>query len=73
MTKQELLEKIQALPDDIVFLVSSDEEGNSFRTANFDDAISKAYNFVEWQVLHPDDVAEYEEDGVELTDVVVFW
>lgn len=74
MTKQELLDMVAGLPDDIVFVLSSDREGNSYREAYFDPQIAKAYeDGYEWQVLHPDDVARCEEDGVDLTDVVVFW
>jgi hypothetical protein len=71
MTKAELIERISALPDNIVFLLSSDEEGNSYRTADLDDNVQKAIqDGYEWELIHEDDVDEYDED---LTDVVVFW
>lgn len=76
MTKRELINLLEEspAPDDTLVLLSSDHEGNSYRKANIDTDMSKAYpDGYEWQVLHPDDAVEYEEDGVELTDVIVVW
>jgi hypothetical protein len=76
MTKGELIEMLQEsdAPDDTLIVLSSDQEGNSYRTAYLDEDLAKAYrDGYEWQVLHPDDVEEYEEDGVELTEVLVIW
>ena len=74
MTKQELLAKVQALPDDITFLLSSDEEGNSYRDADLDVKAQKAFDDgYEWHLIDAQEVAMYEEEGHNLTDVVVFW
>lgn len=76
MTKRELILLLEEspAPDDTLVLLSSDQEGNSYRKANIDTDVSKAYpDGHEWEVLHPDDVPEYEEDEVELTDVIVVW
>lgn len=76
MTKGELIKALQesSAPDDTLMLLSSDHEGNSYRELNLDADLSKGYpEGYEWKVLHPDDVPEYEEDGIELTDVLVVW
>jgi hypothetical protein len=79
MTKRELIEALERsdAPDDTLIILSSDEEGNSYREASLDATLSKCYpedeRGYEWQVLHPDDVGEYEEDGTELTDCLVVW
>lgn len=70
LTKQELLDIVQELPDDVVFLVSSDEEGNEIREARIsvEQACKTDYG---WDCIHDDDVDEYEEG--ELANVAVFW
>lgn len=74
MTKRELIQILEEsdAPDNTLIMLSSDEEGNSYRIANIDSYVSKAYGGGhEWEVLHPDDEDEYEPS--ELTDVLVFW
>ena len=73
MNKQELLAVIKELPDDIVFLISSDDEGNSFRALysleaswGFDDGINI-------EPVHPDDAKDYIDSGQVLTKVATFW
>lgn len=76
MTKRELINMLEEsdAPDDTLIVLSSDQEGNSYRSAYLDTDVSKAYaEGYGWEVLHPDDVEEYEEDGTELTDVLVVW
>jgi hypothetical protein len=71
MTKAELIAFLEKVPDDAVFLVSSDEEGNSYRPA--DAALEKG--ILEgrvWDTVHPDDIGDTYLES-ELTDVVVFW
>jgi hypothetical protein len=72
MNKQGLIEYLQSLPDDVVFLVSSDEEGNQLREASVGDPPEKAYQEDgEWFTVHPDDLEDYCDDA--LANVVVFW
>ena len=83
MNKRELLEQINELPDDIVFLVSSDEEGNSFRLANFGGVEYGQPDGREWEVYGDEDNAkewlsedledDEEPDLSTLTKVAVFW
>ena len=76
MNKRELIELLENsdAPDDTLIVLSSDEEGNSYREASLDTTLSKAYpEGYGWEVLHPSDVEEYEEDGYELTDCLVVW
>lgn len=73
MTKEQLIAKINDLPDDIVFLISKDEEGNEFRKLT---GFSPGWGYhdgYEWEVLHPDDYKEYIDSGDILTKVVVVW
>jgi len=69
MNKRELIERLEALPDDVVFLVSSDQEGNELREANLG-GLEKGYDDGEWFIVHPDDLDEYEGN---LKNVAVFW
>lgn len=82
MTKQELIAALEKLPDDVIFLVSKDEEGNGYREMSFSGGLEKAYNeggYEGWQVIHPDDLknGEFEDyhdvSQDELIDVAVFW
>ena len=76
MTKDEFIKALQEsdVPGDTLVVLSSDEEGNSYRSANLDTTLSKAYpEGYDWQVLHPDDVQEYEDYGVVLTNCIVVW
>ena len=69
MNKRELIERLEALPDDVVFLMSSDQEGNELREANFG-GLEKGYDEGAWFIVHPDDLDEYEGN---LKNVAVFW
>lgn len=77
MTKGELIKKLQEsdAPDDTLVLLSSDEEGNYYRDASIDTTVTKAYpEGYGWEVIHPDDVKEYLDDGyTDLTDVIIVW
>lgn len=73
ISKQELLDQISALPDDIAFLVASDEEGNSFHELA---ELSPGWSIedgYEWEPVHSDDYKEYIDDGRILTKVAIFW
>lgn len=80
MNKQELIAEINKLPDDIEFLSSTDDEGNSYRWLS---GVSLEYIRKEeadsWEidsVMSEEDVREdYEEDEVDLylKKVAVIW
>ena len=80
MNKQELITEINKLPDDIEFLSSTDDEGNSYRWIS---GVSLEYIRKEeadsWEidsVMSEEDVREdYEEDEVDLylKKVAVIW
>lgn len=72
MTKQELIDILESLPDDVVILLSSDEEGNRIREARVGE-LEKAYteDTREWVSVHPDDIDGY--DSEDLRDAVIFW
>jgi hypothetical protein len=76
MQISELIQKLQAnfeVYGDIEVLVSSDEEGNSFSQAvgfSVSDYYMDGYSP---EVLHPDDVEGYKEDGYTLSKALVIW
>lgn len=71
MTKEEFIEYIKTLPEHITFLISSDEEGNSYRKARISEIEKAVCINGEWETVHPDDIEDYEDE--ELIDVIVFW
>lgn len=76
MTRDELIAKLKTFPSDMIFLVASDEEGNSYREASLGDlelAVDEEY---EWNVLHPDDIraGEYDQEYMDSAKhVAIFW
>ena len=77
MNKQQLLDEISKLPDDIKFLVSKDAEGNDFAKL---DEISIEYTLKEDLELGYVDYIQSEEDLLEdgkipdeFQKVAVFW
>lgn len=84
MNKQQFIDTIKALPDDITFLLSSDDEGTSYREARLSSSIEYAEgDGYEWSVYGSEEdakecLSEDLEDGEEpdlstLTKVAVFW
>lgn len=67
------LQRNYEISGDIEVLISKDSEGNRFSYA---DSFSLDSYFLadgELNVLHPDDVQDYLDDGVELEKAVVIW
>jgi hypothetical protein len=76
MTKTELLAILEQYEDEDEFLLSSDEEGNSYRTADLGEPEMAYFDGDEWNVMHPDDIEAGEYDEEILTTarrVGVFW
>jgi hypothetical protein len=77
MTKRELIQILdQFYDDDDIFLVSSDEEGNSYREASLGTPEKAYFDGDEWTTLHPEDIeaGEYEDLAEEdILKVGVFW
>lgn len=75
MTRDELIEQLKALPEDITFLVASDEEGNSYRLAALGGEETFCNQGGELVACHPDDLANGEYEGWEdtLFQAAVFW
>jgi hypothetical protein len=74
MTKTELLAILEQYEDDDIFLVSSDQEGNSFRKANLGSPEKAIDEGFEWSVIDEDDDDWYdEEDIAKAVRVGVFW
>jgi hypothetical protein len=76
MTKTELLAILEQYEDDDIFLVSSDEEGNSYREADLGEPEKAYFDGDEWQPMHPEDIENGEYDGIEDEDIKrvgVFW
>lgn len=73
LSKAELIETIQSYPDDVVFLLSSDHEGNSIREANVDLGFAYYYEGT-WEEIAEEDISEYEDDPViKVVQAAVFW
>ncbi|OBJ40264.1 hypothetical protein A5630_25270 [Mycolicibacterium mucogenicum] len=69
MNVGELKAKLANVPDDVEVIVSSDEEGNSYREANVDTAAQMVRYDWEIEVIHPADLDEYPDT----TPAVVIW
>lgn len=73
MLKSELISELKQIEGDLEILLSADDEGNSFRRLT-EIAVDKYHeDGHEIDVLHPDDVEEYEEDGEPLPEGIVLW
>jgi hypothetical protein len=72
MNVKQLKEAIAELPDDMLVLVSRDEDGNGFKeliAAQVSDVAP--YYGKEFDVIHPDDVPDH--DPAELKKMLVLW
>lgn len=71
MKKSELIELLLAIDDDPDVFVSTDEEGNGFSSlCAVEDSMIYQEGY-EINVVHPDDIAGYDED--ELERAIVLW
>lgn len=78
MTKAELLEVLEKYEDNDIFLVSSDQEGNSYREGHLGEPEKAFFDGDEWITMHPDDIEAGEYDDYDLAEddiikVGVFW
>ena len=72
MTVDELKKLLRKLPNELEVIMSSDPEGNSFDTLNVVEECSVT-NDRELRPLHPDDIAEFKEDGGKVVRMVCLW
>lgn len=73
MLKSELIARLNEIEGDPEVFISSDEEGNSYRRLYAADEDKYVEDGREINFVHPDDVAEYEEDGDILPVGIVVW
>jgi len=78
MTKAELLVILEQYKDEDIFLLSSDDEGNSIEEASLGAPEKAFFDGDEWTVMHPEDIeaGEYDDYGIEDDDIKtvgVFW
>jgi hypothetical protein len=72
MTVKELIEKLQKIKDqDMLVLVSSDPEGNSFDTLGLVSESFARKDGYNWEVYDEDDIENYAIEDVQ--PVVVIW
>lgn len=66
MTVQELIDALSELPRDLKVIIGSDEEGNDFVDPFFPDESWAVEDDTRCGLrpIHPDDVAEYDEDDL---------
>lgn len=75
MKVHEVLEILKDVDPNRDVFVSSDEEGNEYRPADFDVTAIMCDQDGEWVSVHPEDLADGEYEGWEdqMVDAVVVW
>lgn len=69
------LNELQSTIGDVDVLVSSDGEGNYISELMFVQPEKGVYDpeEMDYTILHPDDLPDYEEEGYEINNYVVIW